>query len=148
MGVKLDGVTAMRRHRHAVELRGVEDGEVPQHKALLLVPGFWVFFGIDLPEDDRYPALAFPDAAPGSFHLVERRPERGGVAHRRQQPDVDPSVWPLAEEVARQPRRAVPRLVPGHGALLQQRENTVGNDLVRCVDLCYRHGRNLHGVDG
>ena len=27
--------------------------------------------------------------------------------------------------------------MPGHGALLQQRENPVGNDLVRFFDLCY-----------
>ena len=32
------------------------------------------------------------------------------------------------------PRRAVPGLLPGHGALLQQGQDAVGDDLVRCVD--------------
>src|SRR5882724_2673653 len=151
LGTPLDGGEAVRGHRdgrygHAVELRGVEDGEVPEHKTLLLVPGFGVFFGVDLPEDDRDAALALADAAPSRFHLVERGPERGRVAHRRQQPDVDAAIGPLAEKIARQPRRVVPGLLPGHGALLQQYENPVCYHLVRCVDLlCYTHGRNLHG---
>src|SRR5229473_2894666 len=82
LGTPLDGGEAGRGHRglrdrHAVELRGIEDREISEDKALLLVPGFWVFFGVDLPEDDRYAALALADAAPGGFDLVERRPERG-----------------------------------------------------------------------
>src|SRR5712691_3160198 len=145
----LDGGEAGRGHpdlrdRHAIKLRGVEDGEIPEDEALVLVPAFWVFCGVYLPEDDRDAALAFADAAPGRFHLVEGRPARGGVAHGRQQPDVHASVGPLAEEVTRQPRHAVPGLMPRYRALLQQRENPVGYDLVRFVDLCYRHGRNLH----
>src|SRR2546427_9135290 len=66
------------RHRHAVELRGVEHREVPEHKALLLVPGFLVLFGIHLPEDNWHAALALANAASSCFDLVERRPERGG----------------------------------------------------------------------
>src|SRR5712691_6206135 len=151
LGTPLDGGEAVRGHcdrrdRHAVELRGVEHREVPEHKALLLVPGFGVCFGVDLPEDDRDAALALADAAPSRFHLGERGPERGRVAHRRQQPDVDAAIGPLAEKIARQPRRVVPGLLPGHCALLQQCENPVRYHLVRCVDLlCYTHGMNLHG---
>src|SRR2546426_7073528 len=87
LGTPLDGGEAGRghhdrRHGHAVELRRVEHREVPEDKAFLLVPGYWVFFGIDLPEDHWHATLALADAAPGGFDLVERRPERGGVAHR------------------------------------------------------------------
>src|SRR5712691_4342412 len=148
LGTPLDGGEAVRGHRdgrygHAVELRGVEDGEVPEHKTLLLVPGFWVFFGVDLPEDDRDAALALADAAPSRFHLVERGPERGRVAHRRQQPDVDAAIGPLAEEVAWQPCHAVPWSVPGHRALLQEGENPGGDDLVGCRTLEGLHRKNL-----
>src|SRR6185436_11953711 len=69
-------------------------------------------------------------------------------AHRREEPDIDAAVGSLAEEVAGQPQRAVPGLLPGYRALLQQGENTVGDDLVGCRTLCCRiHGRNLLMVD-
>jgi hypothetical protein len=87
---------------------------------------------IDLPEHHWDPACALANAPPGGFHLLERGPERRGVAHSRQQPHVDALVGPLAEEIPGHPLGAVPRSVPGHGALLQQRENAVGDDLVGC----------------
>ena len=146
----LDGAEAVRCHRdlwhrHPVKLRRVKHGVVAQHKACIVVPGVGVLSVVDLPEHDGDPALAFPDGAPGRFDLVERRPERGRIAHCRQQPDVDAPVRPLAEEVAWHPRRAVPRLLPGHHALLQQRQDAIRDDLVRWCERCGIHERDLHG---
>jgi hypothetical protein len=150
IGTPLDGREAVRedgdlRDRHTVELYGVEHGILPQDKALLGCPRVGVLVVIDLPEHHRDAVFAFADAPPGSFDLVERRPERRGKAHGREEPDIDAPVGPLAEKVAGQPQRAVPGLLPGHGALLQQGQDAVGDDLVWCLDRCERHRKDLHG---
>ena len=154
LGTPLDGGATRRcrgelRDRHTVELRGIEDRVLPEHKAFHGLAGLGIWLAlIHLPEHHRHAMLALTDRPPGGGNLVERRPQGGCSAHRREQPDIDAPVGPLAEEVAGQPQRAVPGLLPGYGALLQQGQDAVGDELVRCLDLCGRHRKNsMEGYD-
>src|SRR5262249_36167263 len=96
---------------------------------------------IGLPEHYWNSMCTLADGPPGSFDLVERGPERRRQAHRREQPDIDAAVCALAEEVAGQPHRAVPGLLPGDGALDQECEDPVGNDFVGVRTCCCLHGK-------
>src|SRR4030095_10142573 len=102
------------------DLLGVEHGILPEDEALVRRTGLRVCWPIvGLPEHHGDAVFALADAPPGGFHLLEGGPEWRRKAHRREEPDIDAAIGALAEEVAGQPKRAVPGLLPGNGALLQ-----------------------------
>ena len=124
MGTSLDGREAVREdgdrwEGHAVDLRGVEDCILPQHEALLRFTRLGILVVINPPEHHRDAVCACAHAPPGGFDLVKGGPEGRRKAHRCEEPHINTAIGVLAEKVAGHAPRAVPRLLPGDGALLQ-----------------------------